>query len=349
MNFKLKISKNILFLLFLCTISLFIQNQTIIADESGLTYSVAVKNLPNQIDKKATYYDLLVTPGQQQTLTVVVTNSGKEEKNLVVTPTNAITNQNGVIDYSIQDSKYKYDSTLKIPFTSLVGEPQKVKVAPGESKEVNFELNIPKDPFNGVILGGFVVSEADSKESNQKSDGVKIVNKFQIVKAVKLREKEEKIPAELVLNDVKPALVSYRTAVTANLQNTEPISFGQMKVDAKITEKGKSEVLKSQVKENLEMAPNSNFDFPIMWGNQKIKAGDYTLTLVATSGDRKWSFKKDFVVTAEESKKINSEAVELEDSPSYWIYIVAVIGLIILAILIYLYVKKKKNKETSSF
>lgn len=320
------------------------------AAEEDLTYTISVKPVDNQIDKNATYYDLLVAPGQKQTLTVVVSNTGKETKKLKVTPTNAITNQNGVIDYSRQVKDYKYDSNLKHPFTSLVGAEQEVEVAAGESKDVSFELAVPEESFEGRILGGFLVDVSEDKNDTEESSsgGVKIVNKFQLVKAVMLRESEEAVSPELVLNDVKPALVSYRTAVTANLQNTEPTMFGNMKVEAKITGKGKTEVLKSETKEGLEMAPNSNFDFPIMWGNERLKAGEYTLSLVATSGEKEWKFNKNFTITADESDKINKEAVDLEEEEkSYWLYIaiIAAILLILILILILVLRHKKKQKE----
>lgn len=318
------------------------------AAQEDLTYTISVKPVENQIDKSATYYDLLVKPGQKQTLTVVVSNTGKEAKKLRVTPTNAITNQNGVVDYSRQVKDYQYDSNLKHPFTSLVGPEQTVEVAAGETKEVTFELTVPEDPFKGEILGGFLVDVAEGADDNKdtSSGGVKIVNKFQLVKAVMLRESEETVSPELVLNDVKPALVSYRTAVTANLQNTEPTMFGNMKVVAEVTEKGKTEVLKTTTREGLEMAPNSNFDFPIMWGNERLKAGDYTLSLVATSGDKTWKFAKNFTITAEESDKINKEAVDLEEQQKpYWLYILIIVLTLIALLLILFFVLRHKKKQ----
>lgn len=319
--------------------------------KNDLSFTMDVKPVENQIDTKATYYDLLVTPGQKQVLTVIVTNTGTDTKKIDVTPTNAITNQNGVIDYSKQSDDFKNDSTLKYPFTTLVGKAQSVELAPNESKEVNFDLSVPEESFQGMILGGFLVDlQEKEEEDSESSGGVKIVNKFQLVKAVRLRESEDTISPELKLNDVVPALVSYRTAVTANIQNTEPTMFGDMTVEANVTRKGQTEVIKSVTKKNLEMAPNSNFDFPIMWGTQRLSPGDYTLNLVATSGEKEWKFTKDFTITAEESDKINEEAVDLEEeSTPYWIYIVIAVGLILLIIiiivLVYFHKKKKREEE----
>lgn len=319
---------------------------TVEAQEDGLNYTIAVEPVENQIDKTATYYDLLVTPGQKQQLTVIVTNTGTKNKKIRVTPTNAVTNQNGVIDYSRQEKDYQYDQTLRHPFTSLVGPEQTVEVAPKETKKVVFELNVPKEPFEGMILGGFLADLPDEKSDKEEAKGVKIVNKFQLVKAVRLRENEEKIAPELVLNDVKPTLVAYRTAVTANLQNIKPTMFGEMKIDTVITQKGKKEVVNKKTNMSMEMAPNSNFDYAIMWDNQRLVPGDYTLNLVAKSGEREWKFTKDFTISKEVSKKLNEEAVGLEEPEHpYWLYLAIALAVILILLLIFIVIWKKRNDK----
>ncbi|MGX7014977.1 DUF916 and DUF3324 domain-containing protein [Vagococcus silagei] len=327
---------------------------TFAADEKdeALSFTMGIIPAENQINKNATYFDLKVKPGQEQDLKVSVSNTGKKDKKIRVTPTNATTNQNGLINYSETPKEYKDDKTLKYPFKSLVGEAQTVEVPAGKSQELTFKLKAPSEEFKGLILGGFVADLPDDDQKDEKGGGgVKIVNKFQVVKAVMLRTNEDKVSPDLRLNTIKPALVGYRTAVTANLQNIEPTMFGKMKVDAQVTKKGSKEVIKKEVKEDLEMAPNSNFDFPIMWNNQRLEPGKYTLNLVATSGDKKWPFTKDFEIKKEESDKLNKQAVDLEEPAGLplWVYIlIGVIVLLLLIIIILLIVKSKKNKKSSS-
>lgn len=319
--------------------------------DDALSFTISVKPVENQIDKKATYYDLLVEPNMKQNLTVIVSNSGDKVKKIKVTPTNAITNQNGLIDYSPQEESYKYDPTLKHPFTSLVGQAQTIDVQPNEQKDVVFNLQMPAEEFNGTILGGFVAELVDEKTDSKASEGVNIVNKFQLVKAVRLKENDTSVSPELKLNDVKPVLVSYRTAVTANLQNIEPVMFGKLSIDAKITKKGQTEVLKSRKAENLEMAPNSNFDFPISWENDPLDPGTYTLNLVAKSGEKEWKFTKDFTIEGEESQKLNKEAVELKEKETPWLLylLIAIVVLLVVIILLLLLKKRKDDQEKNTF
>ncbi|MGO3731867.1 MAG: DUF3324 domain-containing protein [Vagococcus sp.] len=174
-----------------------------------------------------------------------------------------------------------------------------------------------------------------------------ITNRVQVVKGIMVRTTQDTVKPELVLNDVVPALVNYRTAVTANLQNTQPTMIGEMKVVAEVTKKGSKDIIKKEVKEGLEMAPNSNFDFPIMWNNQPLEPGTYTLHLVATSRGEEWKFTKDFTIKKEESKALNEEAVELVEPEGMpmWVYIIiGLLGMIVL-LLIFLLLRKSKKED----
>lgn len=62
----------------------------------------------------------------------------------------AITNQNGVIDYS--QNKGKLDSSLKTPLTSTIPEKQEVSLQANENKVANFKLKMPKEAYFGDVF-----------------------------------------------------------------------------------------------------------------------------------------------------------------------------------------------------
>ncbi|WP_077275810.1 DUF916 and DUF3324 domain-containing protein [Vagococcus penaei] len=346
-----KTQNNINFFLFFATlVAVPTANFAAEQKDEALSFKMNIVPPDSQKDKKTSYFDLKVKPNETLDLKINVSNTGNDKKKIRVTPTNAQTNQNGVIDYSIPGKDYKPDSTLKFPFTSLVdGGEQTVEIDGGKSKEVTFKVKTPSEAFKGLILGGFVADLPDVDQKNEKTEGVKIVNKFQVVKAVMLRESDEKVAPELKMNDVKPALVGYRTAVTANLQNVEPEMFGKMKVDAEVTKKGSTEVIKKEVKEGLEMAPNSNFDYPIMWNNQRLEPGDYTLKLTATSGSKTWPFTKDFTISRDESDKLNKDAVDLAEPEGLpiWVYILIGVLILLVIVIIIIVIRNAKNKKNT--
>lgn len=298
------------------------------------------------------YFDLMMSPDEKTDLKVIIMSSSTATQKVKVTPSNAYTSQTGLVDYTIDDKKL--DKTLKYPMTTLMSDAQTVELKPGEQKELVFNLKMPKDTFEGVIVGGLVAELADDKKeepASEQTQGVNITNKFQVIKPIVVRENEEIVKTELQLNDVKPTLVGYRTAVSANIQNITPTMFGKLDIVAKITKKGSTEVIKKSEQKNMEMAPNSNFDFPISWNDQPLSPGDYTLDLVAKSGEREWPFKKDFTISKEDSSKLNEDAVDLQESEGIpmwiWILIGCLVVMIVLLIIIFI-VKHHKNKKTST-
>lgn len=319
-------------------------------ESENMKFSMNVVLPDNQFNKDVTHFDLLVQPGEKQKLEVIITNTGKATKKIRVTPTNATTNARGATDYSIKAENYEYDPTLKTSFTSLVSESQTIEVKPGKSESIFFDFEAPQNEFDGVILGGFVADFPDSEENSNTEENVMFVNKFQIVKGAIIRSSgsiDKDVIPEIKLNDVKPALYTNRTAITANLQNTTPILLGDVTVDAKITKKGDTKVLKSESRTDVGFAPNSNFDFPIMWDNDPLEAGDYTLVMKIIANSKEFSFNEEFRITKTDSTKLNNEAVDLnEPAKDYtlWIILAIVFGIIILMLLIIIAIQYKKSK-----
>ncbi|MFW8054136.1 DUF916 and DUF3324 domain-containing protein [Vagococcus fluvialis] len=337
--------------LFLFTIAILtLPIKVVFADSSNMDFSMNIVTPKNQFNKNVTYFDLLVKPSEQQKLEIIVTNTGDKKKKFSVTPTNAVTNSKGNIDYNVQTKDYIYDKSLKIPFTSLVSEEQIVEIEAKSSKTVTFDFKAPDQPIDGIILGGFVTQLVDFENTEDNKSDVTFVNKFQMVKGVVLRssDKESNIKPVIQLNDIQPSLYSYRTSVTANLQNKTPIMIGKVKVEASVSKKGYGKILKSESRNDIEFAPNSNFNFPIMWDNEPLIPGDYTLYLTVEADDTSFSFEEDFKITKSDSDRINKEAIELveEDKYPFWIIVGAILAsLVIILLTTVIIIEKKKNKK----
>lgn len=317
--------------------------------EGSMAYS-AKANIPeNQINKTLTYFDLKMEPGQEQEISLTVSNSSDKQTTIILSPNSATTNQNGVIDYG--QNKGKVDSTLKIPLSSVISKEQEVTLAPNETKQVLFTLKMPDKLFNGILLGGFYVTKKEEAEDSKEAEkNVQIKNNYSYVIGIQLRETLEKVKPQLKMNQIKPALLNYRTAVTVNLQNTEATIIKEFDVHAKVRKKGNGTVLHEATKTDMSMAPNSNFDFPISWDNQSLEPGTYTLEMTAKSGENQWTFEEDFTISAKESKTLNTDAVELEKkAPNWTLIILSVIGAMTLLIggMLYLIYKHKKKKEAA--
>ncbi|CAD5898849.1 conserved exported hypothetical protein [Carnobacterium maltaromaticum] len=315
----------------------------------AMAYSVKANIPENQINKASTYFDLKMEPNQKQEISLTISNSSDEEATIRVLPNVAMTNQNGVIDYS--QAEAKHDSSLKNPISSIISKAQEVTLKPKETKDISFTLQMPEKEFDGLILGGFYISKkADANKAKDEEKDVQIKNEYSYVIGLQIRENTNEVKPVMELNEIQPTLLNYRTAVTANLQNTQATIINGLSVDAKVMKKGESTVLHETKKEELSMAPNSNFNFPVSWDNQSLDAGKYVMQVVAKAGDDEWEFEKEFEITAKESKSMNEEAVELEKSETNWLVIILSVvgGLLVLIIIVGYFIYRHNKKKAAA-
>ena len=91
------------------------------------------------------------------------------------------------------------------------------------------------------------------------------------------------------------------------------------------------------------------FVHKIPLNNTKFKAGKYRAEVVATAEDydKTWKWDEEFEISADDAKKMNDLAVELdEEGLPIWIYIaVASTGVLIIMLLCYIIFSKIKKKK----
>nr|WP_242700704.1 DUF916 and DUF3324 domain-containing protein [Enterococcus sp. DIV0212c] len=311
------------------------------ANAADMNFSVEANIPENQVDKSQTYFDLRMKPEQKQDISITIKNSSDQPATFSVVPHIAVTNQNGVIDYGKELTK---DPSLKHGITDIISGDTKYTLKAKETKKAVFHLKMPKDSYDGIILGGFQIKKEEKKSEKEEKQAVQIKNQYAYVIGIKLTETEKNVEPELLLNKVKPGLQNYRTVVTANLQNTQPVIVSGLSVNAKVTQKSGDTVLHKTEKKEMSMAPNSNFDFPISWDNQELKAGKYHLSLVAEDKNgNKWELEKDFEIKGKDSKVLNKEAVEVKKNYTLWI-VEAIISFVIIVLLLWFIIKKRKEK-----
>ncbi|PEM05459.1 cell surface protein [Bacillus cereus] len=297
----------------------------------------------NQMDKNQTYFDLKMEPGQKQMLQVQMKNDTDKEVEVETYANTAITNNNGITDYSVVIPEF--DSTLKTPFSKIAKVQKETKIPAKSTVVLNVNIEMPTESYDGVILGGLYFKEKEDEEDKKKSEGVQIKNKYAYAIGVVLRETDAEVKPDMKLNEVKPGQVNARNVVTANLQNIKPSMLKNLSVDAKVyTEKGK-DILHETKKENLRMAPNSNFDYAISWDNKALEPGTYRLDMKATDGDQKWEWTKKFTIEGKEAQKLNDTAVEAKKDYTLYYIIGGILLLVALLVLVFLLGRRSKKKD----
>lgn len=316
------------------------------AQASQLNFNVEAIIPENQVDKNKTYYDLRIEPGKTQDLKMMLHNSTDKDVSVELTAEAATTNLNGVVEYG--KTKAKRDSTLKTSIGEIVTLSEENPVIPAKgSKEITLTVKMPTTDFDGVLAGGITVKETSpaTDKATKETKGMAIENRYSYVVALVLHGKNETIPSELKLNKVKATQVNVRNVISANLQNTKAKYLNQLSVDAKITKKGENKTLYSVKKDQMQMAPNSNFNLPIPLNGAALKSGKYTLKVKADSQGDTWNFTRDFNISAEEAKKLNEQDVSIEKDNTWLYVLIGVILLAALLILFYLIMRKRKKEK----
>lgn len=250
----------------------------------------------------------------------------------MITP--ATTCRNGFISYT---NVTNYDESLKYPLSDILKLNQSEYTVPaGDSVTATAVLNMPKESYEGIILGGLVFTKADDspEHSEENKTSTQIENEYQYVVGVMLSENDSKVKANMNLKYIEPTLANYHTNLAVNLQNDTSIIIPNLKISGTVYKKGSSEVYKFTEKENIKIAPNSNFDFMIDWNNHKFEAGEYRIHVVAQNEEYFWEWDENFKISSQEANDANKDAVDLISSTQNWIYIVlAVLILISIAFL----------------
>ncbi|MBD7936427.1 DUF916 and DUF3324 domain-containing protein [Cytobacillus sp. Sa5YUA1] len=311
---------------------------------SEFNFAVETEIPENQINKDKTYFDLMMDPGSKQDLIINLRNDTDSDVKIHPIIQSATTNINGVVEYGLND--IEKDPTLKYKMDDIVKVENEIIIPANGTYELKLTVEMPKEEFDGILAGGITLQEVveETNTTNKNNKGMSIKNNFAYVIAILLRENNNDISPKLKLNDVFPDQVNSRNVIMANIQNIKSIYINKMAIKATITEKGKAEVLYEANKENLQMAPNTNFNFPIALNGERLAAGDYILDITVQSNGEKWHWKREFKIDGETAKKLNESDVTIQNDFT-WLYVLCG-ALILLSTLIILivFLKRKKNK-----
>ena len=319
------------------------------AADSG-TFTYKVLHPENQLGNTG-YFDLRMTPGQQQTVQIELKNpSTTKEVTVGVSLNSAKTNANGVLEYG--PAAIAKDASLVYDFEDIVTAPETVTLNPGETKLLDLAIAMPTEPYDGYIAGGIqleVVLTEEAKAIREKQTG--IINDYAFLVGMLLSETDTVVEPEIVFNKLYVELSNYRNAMFVNFSNTQMGYAKNMTVDFQVMKKGSDDILYDTKKADMRMAPNSMIDFPLVMNGDQMVPGTYTGHVVVTSDDKRWEWTEDFEITDEEAEKYNKQDVSLiQERGINWLLIAGIAGGV-LAVLLLLFVgvhlmnKKKKQKK----
>lgn len=334
------------------------------ASQLGFSVTANVRELDNRASDQS-FFDLILEPGQKQTVTVTLKNDTNRQMTVEQEVSSATTNINGVVEYS--PNNIEADKSLRFNYDDLVQTEQEIVLAPHSEKTINIDLQMPEEHFDGQLVGGLTYREKIDEEEAipENQEGLAVTNRFAFVIALLMRQNKVAVEPDLKLHDVGPGQVNYRNVINANLQNPAMTFLNRMHVNAKVHGIDNPEIEYSVNRDRMQMAPNTNFDFPISLEGQPLRPGRYRMTMTVNGvqddqGDytaensegeeityrHEWQFEREFTITAEKADELNERDVTLEPEDRSWLKWLLV-GLLLLLILLFLWfiLWKRRKKE----
>lgn len=326
-----------------------------LAAGEGFGYEVLLPK--NQMDKNIGYFHLKMEPGQEQKAQIKLTNLSGKKIVVKVGINGAKTNTNGLIEYNSNNKKD--DPSVIFPFTDIVNAPKKVELNPKEEKMLDIAIKMPETSYDGQIAGGIQMVEA-GQDDESKQGGATVINEYAYVVGMILQETDTPVKPKLKLNSVKAGQANLKNTIFVNYSNTKAEYFEDMTAEVQISKKGSSTVLYEKKQAKMRMAPNTQINFPIDMGGERMEAGNYTAKILVTgSHDIKEEWTKDFKITDEEANKYNERDIGLVQEKGFnWkLIVLIVVGAFAAVLIIFLIIhfirkngkgnKKSKGKSNS--
>lgn len=328
----------------LCVLSLIsFQN---ISFASTVDYSVQPIPAEFQQNKDVTYFDLKVNPNESKKIYVDVKNGSDKSIKINTFIDKATTNSNGVVEYK---NSSKFESiNLKHDISEIIKpEITDITLAAHETKRIAYEIKMPKESFDGQIVGGvnFIQNDPET-EKNSASDksSMAVKNQYAYTISVVLHGDKDLKKNSVDLGNIKADQINGRNSIQIPIQNKTAAFLNKVQVEATIKEEKSNKTVYQDKKIGGQIAPNSVYKFELGTDSKKLEPGDYVASVKIISKEQKWNFEKKFSIKSSESEKLNKNAV-IKKSDNTFIYVILGILLILLVMIALIYIFYKKNKE----
>lgn len=324
---------------------------TIRADADQLRFTVQPDIPSNQVDMDSPWYDLLLDPGESQTLTMLITNLSDEEIVVIPEIAQATTTPFGSVDYAPND--ILLDASVLHDVTELLSVPDYVAVPALGNTRLEIELQMPADHFDGMLAAGITLSEQvveriidDENQAGESQAGMTLENRFRLSVAILLRNSLTGIAPELGLVGAGAGHLNFRNVVNAYIRNPQPRFLSNVEIHAEVTDRNTGAILfQGAVEEpGAQFAPSSMMQFPVPLNGMPFEAGQYTMRVRAVSPDEEWDLSYDFEITAEEAARLNAEDVTLELNDFPWRMVLIGLAIFLLVLVIFLAVLLKRER-----
>lgn len=306
------------------------------ADETEIGYHIYAILPENQKNSDSSFFDLKMTPGQKQTIEVALANTSTEDQTFSIEINPAYTNDQGFIDYS--EKKETQEKKSELTIERIATYEKKITVPKQQTKNIPITLTMPEETYNGELLAGIKVSKVE-KQTNQ----VGIANTYSYLLGLRLTENDQKVQRKIGVQKIEPTIAFGKASVAIDLINPVREAYGHLTYHVEVQNMATGKKIKEKTYTDLQLAPVSTYHFSIDWDDEQLVAGQYKLALtIEDKKDNQWTFHREFSISADAAKQINT--VVVAESTSSYLAVLLGAGVLILVTLMIVCIKKWKNK-----
>ncbi|MFB4161048.1 WxL protein host-binding domain-containing protein [Geomicrobium sp. JSM 1781026] len=270
------------------------------ANDEDIMFQVQPVVSESQVDTHASYFDMELERGEEETVHMLLVNNGAEQIELVMNYHPATTTSQLEVDYS-EAGTNQLENNIEYDEHHLL--------EPFETKEVPITVTMPDDVQEGIILGGMYV------EMDQDDEASGLINAYAYIIGMQLmndRDEAEALRPNLNLQSVRTDLVYGEPGLVAELANDVAVAATPLHVQTTIYRDG--ELFLEDERQAGSMAPSSVADFFIAWPDRQVAPGNYEVDLTISDEEETWQWTDSFHVEADEADDLNEASIISSDN-----------------------------------
>jgi len=305
-------------------------------------------HFPENQQSNSGFYDLRITPGLEQDITITVTNPTDTEIAVAVETFTVSTARGGTVDYS---GARINDETLPHSMSELITIPEQRVVIPANSeRNVTLRLSAPNESFDGILLGSLRFLR-EPTESELEAAGA-IINRYAHAMAIRLSMNDKELEANFALGAITSQVTNARGSIVVDVRNPVARMSRGVKAEARIFELGSNNEIFYDTLDEVDFAPNSVFPFTFVdRAGYGISAGMYRALITLEYQGQTWEFDQEFEIAPIQAATVNSAARnQNQQSPmgadsgiNPLIWVAAGVGILVVIVVVVLMIRQKRK------
>jgi len=319
--------------------------------EASMGFSVN-PSFPENQRSNSGFYELRITPGQEQDIIVTVVNPTNTQIAVTVEAFTVSTARSGTVDYS---NTRVNDETLPHLISDLITIAEPRVIIPAHSEEdVILKLTAPDESFDGILLGSLRFLREPTEDEIESAGA--IMNRYAQAIAIRLSMNDRELDADFALGEITSQITNARASIVVDVRNPMARMARGVRAEARIFERDSNREIFYQSLDEVDFAPNSVFPLTMVdRAGYGLNPGIYRAEIMLEYEGQTWQFDQEFEIAPTQAARVNSQARNQNQqqaglranndaiNPLTWAMIGA--GALVVVVAIVLIIRQKRKSE----